>query len=110
MFEGIPAVLPIMEASEARENFSHLLAAALFTLLVIDITFAELSYYCYGDALTEPLVMQMIPEDHPAIITAKALFVIMLVFSYPLTIYVTNLVLEYNIFRKMEASSNIWIG
>ena len=102
MFEGIPSVLPIMEASDARENFSYLLAAALSTLLMIDITFAELSYYAYGDTLTEPLVMQMIAEDHPAIITAKALFVIMLVFSYPLTIYVTNQVLEYNIFRKME--------
>ncbi len=57
MFEGIPSVLPIMEASDAKENFSYLLAAALFTLLVIDITFAELSYYCYGDTLDEPLVM-----------------------------------------------------
>jgi len=105
MFEGIPAVLPIMEASEAKENFSYILSGALAVLLIINIAFAELCYYCYGDTLTEPLVMEMIPEDQPALVAANVFYVMMLVLSYPLVIYTTNRVAEYNLFRRMEHGS-----
>lgn len=44
------------------------------------------------------------PEENPAIITAKIFYCIMIVISYPLTIYITNYVIEYIIFRKMEYS------
>ena len=54
MFEGIPSVLPILEASDCKANFNYILAAALLTLLVIDIIFAELCYYTFGDDLKEP--------------------------------------------------------
>lgn len=57
MFEGIPTVLPILEASAARENFTTILIAALSTLCVICITFAELCYYTFGNDIKEPLIM-----------------------------------------------------
>ena len=44
------------------------------------------------------------PEENPFIITAKIFFCVMIVISYPLTIYITNYVIEYIIFRKMEYS------
>ena len=44
------------------------------------------------------------PEENPAIITAKVFYCIMIVISYPLTIYITNYVIEYIIFRKMDYS------
>ena len=104
MFEGIPSVLPIMEASDCKEEFSYILVAALTTLLIIDIVFAELCYYAYGDRIKEPLIMFELPEAHPAIIVAKILFALMILVAYPLTVYVTNQVLEYNIFGNMEFS------
>jgi len=104
MFEGIPSVLPIMEASNCKEEFSYILVAALATLLVIDIVFAELCYYAYGDTMKEPLVMLELPEAHPAVIIAKILFCIMILIAYPLIVYVCNQVIEYNLFRSMEFS------
>ena len=57
MFEGVPSVLPIMEASDSKDNFSYILVGALTTLLCINITFSELCYYAWGDNLDQPLVM-----------------------------------------------------
>ena len=62
MFEGIGSVLPVMEASDAKENFNVLLGSALATLCGVHIIFYELAYYTYGTELTEPLVMQKLPE------------------------------------------------
>ena len=110
MFEGIPTVLPIMEASDCKENFSYILVSALGMLLVIDLTFAELCYYCYGEDLKEPLVMLELPEGDWAVVTAKILFCAMLLIAYPLIIYVTNQVWEYNVFYKMKYSlTRMWL-
>ena len=46
----------------------------------------------------------MIPEENPAIITGKVFYLIVLLFSYPLIVYVANQVLEFYIFRKMAYS------
>lgn len=98
MFEGIPSVLPIMEASDCKEEFNYILVAALSTLLLIDIIFAELCYYAFGDNIKEPLIMLELPEAHPAVVVARILFAIMILIAYPLIVYVTNQVIEYNIF------------
>jgi len=105
MFEGIPTVLPIMEASDCKDEFSYILVGALGTLLVIDVVFAELCYYAYGDSMREPLVMLELPEAHPAVVIAKILFALMILVAYPLIVYVTNQVIEYNLFSSMEFSA-----
>ena len=106
MFEGIGTILPIMEASdeETKSIFSSLIFAALAMLALINIVFSELCYYAYGSEITEPIFIQQMPEENPAIITAKILYVIMVVISYPLTIYITNYVIEEIVFSKMEYS------
>lgn len=53
MFEGVGSVLPVMEASTMKDNFSVLLGCALGTLLCVHIYFSELSYYTFGDSLKE---------------------------------------------------------
>lgn len=57
MFEGIPTILPIMEASDAKQQFPLIIALALGTLCVINIGFSELTYYAYGDDIKEPLII-----------------------------------------------------
>ena len=49
MFEGIPSVLPVMEASDAKDNFICLLVSAIMTLFILDVVFAEISYYTYAE-------------------------------------------------------------
>jgi len=57
MFEGVGSVLPVMEASEYKNNFSILLGSALATLLVVHIYFSELCYYTFGEDLKEPIII-----------------------------------------------------
>ena len=90
MFEGIPTILPIMEASDAKEQFPVIVAIALGTLCIINIAFSELTYYAYGDDIKEPLIILQMPEENPAIIIDKIFFCFLIVFSYPLTVYVCN--------------------
>jgi hypothetical protein len=61
MFEGIGSVLPVMEASDAKENFNYLLGSALATLCFVHIIFSELAYYTYGNDLNEPILIQKLP-------------------------------------------------
>ena len=104
MFEGIGSVLPVMEASDSKENFTYLLAGALATLCAIHITFSELSYYTYGDDLNEPILIFKLPESNPWVVIVKILFITQILISYPLQIFITNNILESFIFAKMQYS------
>jgi amino acid permease len=94
MFEGIGSVLPVMEASDAKDNFNVLLVSALATLCCVHIVFSELSYYVYGNDLNEPILILKLPADNWVVVVAKILFCVNLLISYPLVIYVTNNVIE----------------
>ena len=104
MFEGIGSMLPIMESSDCKDDFSYLLAAALSTLCGVHIIFSELSYYTYGDDLNEPIIIFKLPAENAWVIIAKILFCIQIIISYPLVIYVTNNIIEQLIFSKMNYS------
>lgn len=58
MFEGVGCVLPVMEASTQKENFSSLVILALLSLLIMHINFSSLSYYYFGNKLKEPIVTE----------------------------------------------------
>ena len=94
MFEGIGGVMPLMSATKNRESFPSILASAMGSLCLIYIFFATLCYYTFGSDLDQPIIMEMMPADNPIIQTTKLLFMGNLVFSYPLTIFITNLILE----------------
>ena len=104
MFEGIGSVLPLMEASDSKENFEIILACALATLCSIHIVFSELSYYVYADDLNEPIIIMKLPPANPAVVIAKIFFVANIFVSFPLIIYITNNIIESIIFAKMDYS------
>ena len=81
-----------------------LIATALATLCFIHITFSELIYYAYGNDITEPIIIFQIPQDNPIVITSEILFLGNVIFSYPLTIYVTNQIIESIVFSRMRYS------
>lgn len=102
MFEGIGSVMPVMNAcnDKAKAEFPYLIAAALITLCSIYILFSELCYYNFGDGLKESIVMQEMPSENRLIQVVKVLYCFNIMFSYPLTIYPTNIVLDSILFRK----------
>ena len=104
-YEGIGTVLPVMEASGSKDSFSTLIALALATICVIHIIFSEVTYYAYGEEITETIIITQMPQDNPVIIIGNFLYLFVIAFSYPVSIYITNYVVEYIIFRKMEHST-----
>ena len=56
-YEGIGTVLPIMEASDAKEYFPVILALGVGCLCLIHMAFTELVYYAYGDDIVEPVII-----------------------------------------------------
>ena len=56
-YEGIGTVLPVMESSDAKENFSLLVSLALATICLIHIIFSEVTYYAFGDDITETVII-----------------------------------------------------
>ena len=105
LFEGIGGLMPIMSATKDREVFPYLLCGALGFLCIMYIIFGELCYYTFGSGLTKPIIMEMMPADNPIIQVVKILFMINLVFSYPLTIFITNLILEGFTFKRMKQNT-----
>ena len=49
--------------------------------------------------------MEMMPAANPIIIVVKILFILNLVFSYPLTIFVTNIIVESYTFSGMKKAT-----
>lgn len=103
MFEGIGSVMPVMNAcnQEAKNNFPYLIAGALITLCTMYILFSELCYYTFGNHLDEAIVMLEMPAHDPVIQLVKALYCFNLLFSYPLCIYPTNLVIDNLLFDRL---------
>ena len=54
-YEGIGTVLPVMEASDAKDNFTLLIILALATICSLHIIFSEVAYYAYGNEIKETI-------------------------------------------------------
>lgn len=109
MFEGIGCVMPVMNASNerARELFPWLLAAGLGTLCLTYICFCEICYANYGAGLNQSIVMQQLPSSNLIVQIVKLAFVGNLLFSYPLTIYPTNIILDEVLFGCLPETSRV---
>ena len=107
MFEGIGAVMPVMNACspEVHQKFPYILAAALGTLCTLYIVFSEINYYTFGNGLNQPIVMGMMPADNPIIQIVKVLFSANIVFSYPITIFPTNQILDEMLLARLPENS-----
>jgi proton-coupled amino acid transporter len=107
LFEGIGGLMPIMSATKDRESFPYLLCGAISFLVMMYIFFGELCYYTFGGNLNKAIIMEMMPADNPIIQVVKILFMLNLVFSYPLTIFITNLILEGFTFRHSKRNTTL---
>jgi len=52
------------------------------------------------------MIIEMMPADNPIIQTVKIAFIINLVFSYPLTIFITNLILESYTCKSLKKATS----
>lgn len=94
MYEGIGGVMPLMAMTKDRSSFGTVLVGAMITLTITYISFADFCYYTFGDKLDETIIMGMMPSDNVIIQVSKLLFIVNIFFSYPICIYMTNIILE----------------
>ena len=78
------------------------IVSALSALCTVYVIFSFICFYAWGSNLTEAVVTQMLPADNVYVEIMSVLFSINLLFSYPLTIFVTNQTLAAFIFGTSE--------
>ena len=100
----VNSILPVMDASSYKDKFHYLLIGALTLLLCVHLYFSSLCYYNYGSNLNEPLVIEKMPQDNPWIVIGRLLYLVVIIFSFPLMIYIVNPVIEGYVFGKMRYS------
>ena len=66
----------------------------MFTLCIIYIFFSTLSYIAYGDEMNQAIIIMMMPASNKVIQFIKICMCINIVFSYSVTIYPCNQVLQ----------------
>ena len=57
IYDKTGCLLPIMEASNEKQNFHWLLISGMAILVTIQIAFVSTVYYAYGDDITEPIII-----------------------------------------------------
>lgn len=110
-FEGIGVILPILEVTEDRDAYYKILCTVVGGICVMYIVFSEYVLFAYGGytvdnpgGISQPLIIDSLPPQQVLVWIIKVLFILNLVFSYPLTLYPANNVLESYLFGDWPKS------
>ncbi len=104
-FEGIGVILPVMDTCACPEKYPKILLLVLVVLTSTYIFFGQYCYTVYGNELTTPIVTENLPKGDIFVNVVKVLFCFNLIFTYPLVIYPTNMVVESYLFSGMTKKS-----
>lgn len=89
-----------MKSSAAKEDFSKIFITALVFLTSFYISFGVICYFTYGENLTEPIVLNMLPANNLLVGMTKLIYSVSLICSFPLAIYSVNSISERYIFNR----------
>ncbi|CDW86725.1 UNKNOWN [Stylonychia lemnae] len=96
VYEGIGCIMPILKISKNPKQFYRMLIYAVTALVITYTVFGVICYLAFGNKLTEPIVLQMLPSDNILTIFIKIIFCLQLLCSYPLySTLVTNIAESY---------------
>lgn len=105
--EGIGVLMPIMQACDCPEKFDKILTAGVSTLTVMFLIFGTLSYLAFGN-MKEQMATQLLPQGDAVVQVVILLYIIIMTFTYPLTIFPANQICESYIFtNKKNSGSNL---
>ena len=97
--------MPIMQASECKENFDKILMAALVTLAIVYIGFSEICYITFGTEITHTFITEEDPLRKSGawiMLILQGLYSINLVCSYAIFIFPANTIIEDVIFKSLK--------
>ena len=102
-FEGIGVVMPIFENTKSSVNFQATLVQAISSLAILFSCFGYICYRYFGQMdESKSFVIENLDQTSLFIKVTRLMFCINLVFSYPLTIYPSNKIIESFLFVKMK--------
>ena len=102
-FEGVGAILPILDVTARPEKFKFSLFSMLTVVLILYIAFGEYCYIAYGNKTQNTITLNL-PRGDPLVYILTILFCINLIFSYPLIIFPSFLVFEGWFFSNWKRS------
>lgn len=101
-FEGIGVVMPILSACECPEKFDKLYFAAICTLAVIYILFADWAYLVLGTGLKRTFITEELDQGSAVVMALQAVYSLSVVCSYALFIFPANQILEDYLFHGLS--------
>jgi len=93
-----------MDVTAKPEQFYKILVITVTFIAVVKIAWTEYCLFAFGiDQLQDPLITASLPQQLWITYAVKIMFSLNLVFSYPLIIHPTNMVIEDWIFSNWES-------
>jgi proton-coupled amino acid transporter len=92
-FEGIGTLMPVMAETKNKHKFERTVKCALSFLALYFSAFGVLCYAYFGTQ-KEKFIINNMSQTNKGIEAVKLAYCINLVFSYPLTIFPANMILE----------------
>jgi solute carrier family 36 (proton-coupled amino acid transporter) len=111
-FEGIGIIIPVMETTSRPDLYPMIVASVIFSITVVYIIFGNFNYFAYGyKKLHEhPLITSILPRKDIPVAIVEIIWIINLIFTYPLVIHPANMVIESYVFRSWaQSKSRTWL-
>lgn len=99
-YEGIGMIMPVRDVVKEPDQYWKIVVAVISTVIGLYVIFGEFCVFAWGSQMTTPLISDNLPHD-PVAYVVKILFVLNLIFSYPLQIYPATIILENIFFKNM---------
>jgi len=103
-FEGIGIVIPVMETTSRPDLYPYILSGVIVLVTFIYLFFGNWMYFSFGrERIGEnPLITDALPPKDIAVTIVEIIWIINLIFTYPLVLHPANMVFESYAFPNMS--------
>ena len=103
-FEGIGIVIPVMETTSRPDLYPFILSGVILLITIVYIFFGNWMYFAYGrERIGEyPLITDVLPQGDIPVALICGIWIINLIFTYPLVLHPANMVIEGYAFGTLK--------
>ena len=100
-FEGIGIIIPVMETTSRPDLYPYILTIVIVLLTIFYVFFGNFTYFVYGSKRLgeHPMITDILPAEDIAVTLIDVIWIVNLIFTYPLVIHPANMVLESYIYK-----------
>lgn len=105
-FEGVGIIIPVMEECSRPDLYPHIIIGVISLITAVYIFFGNYIYFIYGSVRVgkHPLVTDILPTKNIAVTLIDVIWIINLIFTYPLVLYPATMVFESYVYAKVAKS------